>query len=663
MRTIILAMALLIIASAALADVPRTISYQGRLTDDLGSPLTGTYDITFTIYSDTNKIKIIWTEDHASVPVEEGLFNVTLGANNPIGNAVFNGSTRWLAMAVDGGTESPSTRIGSVANALRAFRSDTAAYAHATAADGEAGWVVSDSVLYTRNRLGVARGGSNNVMWGDNPFGNVNLGIACTTGTPSAQDTYISIAGGYGNKARSWYSTVSGGERNTVWGDHGTVGGGFGNDATSRAGTIAGGYGNQADGEFSAIGGGYDNSVPDTGGFVGGGWQNRCEGTMSTIGGGYYNDTYDGYHSTVGGGYSNSAQFEFSTVGGGYGNRAIGDYTCVPGGYQSYAQAAHAFAAGTAGRANHSGSFVWADRQFNGINPVGFETTDTNQFLVRAVGGVGINTNDPVAAMHVEPRSDPTIWATTLHVGGDDPSLSWTVGEKLKLVQFNGSSWYSRGVFDENGRLGLGTSSPEAQVHVYSSSASRSAFMWMESDGILSWSECGLRIETPQNRWHFRMDDNTNNNIPDGALSLRTQEGNQEVVTFHKNGLVSINRTDASYRLDVNGGIRCVALVETSDERLKQDIVTIENALEKVSLVRGVSFAWNEEVEAETGRQLGVVAQEVEEVFPEIVSTDNDGFKGVDYTKLTAVLIEAVKELKAENQELRKRIESLEDKD
>ena len=60
-------------------------------------------------------------------------------------------------------------------------------------------------------------------------------------------------------------------------------------------------------------------------------------------------------------------------------------------------------------------------------------------------------------------------------------------------------------------------------------------------------------------------------------------------------------------------------------------------------------------------RNIGVIAQEVEAVFPELVSTTgDDGYKGVEYDKLTAILVEAVKELNAENKELRAQLEALE---
>jgi hypothetical protein len=110
----------------------------------------------------------------------------------------------------------------------------------------------------------------------------------------------------------------------------------------------------------------------------------------------------------------------------------------------------------------------------------------------------------------------------------------------------------------------------------------------------------------------------------------------------------------------------------SSDARLKTNIRQVEGALDKLERIRGVAFEW---AEAESPSALadvpgkpsiGVVAQEVEEVFPEVVSIyapdpdSEEEYKAVDYDGLTSVLIEAVKELKAENEELRSRIEALE---
>ena len=84
----------------------------------------------------------------------------------------------------------------------------------------------------------------------------------------------------------------------------------------------------------------------------------------------------------------------------------------------------------------------------------------------------------------------------------------------------------------------------------------------------------------------------------------------------------------------------------SSDKRYKDNIVNISSPLDKLSKINGVSFNWNEISHKETGKKdIGVIAQEIEQVLPEIVETRDNGYKAVDYPKLTALLIEAVKEL------------------
>jgi trimeric autotransporter adhesin len=104
----------------------------------------------------------------------------------------------------------------------------------------------------------------------------------------------------------------------------------------------------------------------------------------------------------------------------------------------------------------------------------------------------------------------------------------------------------------------------------------------------------------------------------------------------------------------IHGAFRATASYSTSDRRWKQNISPLESSLEKVSSLQGVTYEWKRDVfpEAgfEKGKHIGLVAQDVEKALPELVSEDEDGYKGVSYTKLTAVLVEAIKELKAQNE-------------
>jgi hypothetical protein len=91
----------------------------------------------------------------------------------------------------------------------------------------------------------------------------------------------------------------------------------------------------------------------------------------------------------------------------------------------------------------------------------------------------------------------------------------------------------------------------------------------------------------------------------------------------------------------------------SSDERLKDNVQVIANALAKVLQIRGVEFDWNNLDEPEDGyfvrkHDVGVIAQEIEKVIPEVVGTREDGMKAVKYDRIIPLLIEAIKELKAE---------------
>ncbi|MDD2871860.1 MAG: tail fiber domain-containing protein [Candidatus Gracilibacteria bacterium] len=144
--------------------------------------------------------------------------------------------------------------------------------------------------------------------------------------------------------------------------------------------------------------------------------------------------------------------------------------------------------------------------------------------------------------------------------------------------------------------------------------------------------------------------------IVSGNGNYMTDNTYDKVVLFARaDGRVGIGTTTPTQLFHVNGTALATAWNTTSDIRKKENISQIQNSLEKISNLRGVNFTWKE-----TKKQdVGVIAQEVEKQFPEFVTTDNEGYKSVDYGKLTAPLIEAVKELKKENDKKDKQIDEL----
>jgi hypothetical protein len=91
----------------------------------------------------------------------------------------------------------------------------------------------------------------------------------------------------------------------------------------------------------------------------------------------------------------------------------------------------------------------------------------------------------------------------------------------------------------------------------------------------------------------------------------------------------------------------------TSDERLKENIKSLPSMLAHIRSLRPVTFEWKKKI-GEKKPELGLIAQEVEKLFPEAVSTDSNGYKQIAYHQLTAALIAAVQELASEIERLKK---------
>lgn len=107
------------------------------------------------------------------------------------------------------------------------------------------------------------------------------------------------------------------------------------------------------------------------------------------------------------------------------------------------------------------------------------------------------------------------------------------------------------------------------------------------------------------------------------------------------NNKVGINTMDPEYNLDVNGTMRAAQVLVLSDERAKEHIEKIENALEKIRAINGYEFTWKNNWNPD----MWVLAQEIEKVFAEAVRTDKNGIKTVQYNSLIAPIIQAINEL------------------
>jgi hypothetical protein len=239
-------------------------------------------------------------------------------------------------------------------------------------------------------------------------------------------------------------------------------------------------------------------------------------------------------------------------------------------------------------------------------------------------GNLGIGTTAPAEALHV-------IGSSIISVGLTTGNINFT-GDLYKDGEiYISSQWETIGsdISFTNGNVGIGTTAPAQALHVIGSSI--------------------ISVGLTTGNINF-----TGDLYKDGEIYISSQwETIGSDISF-TNGNVGIGTTAPSYKLHVEGTIFASDdITAFSDMRKKKDIVTIDDSLSKVNALRGVYYTSI----ASEKRSLGVVAQELEEVIPEAVLTDDQGFKSVAYGNIAGILIEAIKELSAKVQELESKCE------
>ena len=146
-------------------------------------------------------------------------------------------------------------------------------------------------------------------------------------------------------------------------------------------------------------------------------------------------------------------------------------------------------------------------------------------------------------------------------------------------------------------------------------------------------------------------------------LSTATANADYRVLLVDESGL-----TNETIYVDSNDGLTFnpslnylqskgeVIAYYASDRRLKDNITPISNPLEKLAKINGYEFDWNENQQVYKGHDVGVIAQEIEEILPELVTTRDNGDKAVKYEKLAAFLISVVKEQQKQIDELKSKL-------
>lgn len=290
------------------------------------------------------------------------------------------------ALRLEPDATSPNVIGGHSANSVTA-----GAYGATIGGGGASGYTSRVTDIY-----GTVGGGRHNQAGDDAgttddaPDATVGGGVHNTAG-----GGYATVAGGYGGSSSSPYATIGGGLNNTASGSRCTIGGGATNTVSGDYATVAGGMLNTAEGPWGSVGGGRENNATGDKATVGGGYYNTAEFYGATVAGGGSN-TASGIVATVGGGGTNTASAESATVGGGNDNSASGTAATVPGGQLNTAQGDYSFAAGRRAKADHQGTFVWADS-----TDADFHSTANDQFSVRADGGA-LFTTAGGEAVHVQ---------------------------------------------------------------------------------------------------------------------------------------------------------------------------------------------------------------------------------------------------------------------
>jgi hypothetical protein len=206
----------------------------------------------------------------------------------------------------------------------------------------------------------------------------------------------------------------------------------------------------------------------------------------------------------------------------------------------------------------------------------------------------------------------------------------------------------SGGAIHVSGNVGIGITNPRAKLDIFSGFDTDVLVFGRSAGDYHSITTSFHGENTVLNYLGFNVEHNTSD--------IR------RVLTLRGDGHVGIGTTTPGFQLDVNGPINGSNISGTSDERLKTNVMQLTDVLEKLEKIRGVSFEWNGLCEclghSRGHQELGVIAQEVETVFPELVTAWGDeSYRSVNYGGLTAVLVEAIKDLKTKNEALEQRIE------
>lgn len=204
-----------------------------------------------------------------------------------------------------------------------------------------------------------------------------------------------------------------------------------------------------------------------------------------------------------------------------------------------------------------------------------------------------------------------------------------------------------------NGNIGLGTISPNATLQFGNTVSNRKLVLYEASNNDHQFSGFGLNNDAVR----FQVA-STGGDFAYYAGTSSTSS--VEVMRIKGNGFVGIGTNTPGQALHVVGNIFATGTITPSDARFKRNITLIHNPLEKLKQLNGVTYNYRSdefpEMKFPDITQVGLIAQDVEKVFPQLVYTDAKGYKAVDYVKLIPLLIETAKVQEKQQEDFQKTI-------
>tara|TARA_R110000772_G_scaffold111680_6_gene215768 strand:+ start:4306 stop:5193 length:888 start_codon:yes stop_codon:yes gene_type:complete len=258
--------------------------------------------------------------------------------------------------------------------------------------------------------------------------------------------------------------------------------------------------------------------------------------------------------------------------------------------------------------------------------------TDDAGDVNSVTAGTGISVNQTTGAVVVT-NSDPdqTVSLTGVDIAVSGTYPSFTLTNSAPNANHTGDVTGATALTIANGVVGA------SKLDVTGNGTAGQALL-SDGDGTFSWGAAGAAYTA-----------GTGITLTGTEFSIGQAVATNSDIQFNSLGVGTAAPTTAGLIRATND----VVAYYSSDKRLKDNIKPIEGALNKVCKLGGYEFDWNSKQDVYEGHDIGVIAQEVEAVFPELVTDRESGFKAVKYEKLIPALIEAIKELKAEVESLK----------